>query len=327
MRNQTVSVLESTPAPDDVREQLRRILSSPDLILPDRGRRFLQFVVTETIEKREGYLKAFTIAQAVFGRGNSFDAQNDPCVRIAARQLRSALERYYLTAGAKDPLLITVPAGGYVAAFTLRGPGSESGIERKPEVGAPATSAGKEQVPVDAQKSEGRLLRWIMVGAALIVLAAVVMASLAEWDNPALKTAVTDGSRPRIVIDRFESVGQGNVANDISAGLTSELFVNLAKFKDVVVMSGNGATGATATDPTYTLQGSVRLEDNDMRSTARLVRQADGVVVWTGDYNVDIKGRSILDIETGIARSIATAIVAPLGAGDHKTPGSSGAGK
>ena len=114
MRNQTVSVRETTPAPDDVRQQLVRIFSSADFILPDRGRRFLQFVVTETLEERAGYLKAFTIAQAVFARDETFDAQNDPCVRIAARQLRSALERYYLTAGARDPVLITIPSGGHV---------------------------------------------------------------------------------------------------------------------------------------------------------------------------------------------------------------------
>jgi len=327
VRNQTVSVRETTPEPDDVREQLRRILSSPDFILPDRGRRFLQFVVTETLEKRAGYIKAFTIAQGVFGRDATFDAQNDPCVRIAARQLRSALERYYLTAGAKDPVLITIPAGGYVPTFTSQYPRSEGGIQANAETRASDTSAGKEQVPIEAQKSEGKLLRWIMIGAVLIVLAAVVMASLAEWENPALKTAVTDGSRPRIVIDRFQSVGQDNMSDGISAGLTSELVVNLSKFKDVVVIAGDGAAGANAADPTYVLQGSVRSEGDDMRSTARLVRQVDGVVVWTGDYNVDIKGRSILDIETGIARSIATAVVAPLGAGDPKARDSSGAAK
>ena len=59
-------------------EQLDRILSSRDFDLPQRARRFLQFTIEETLDGRGGYLKAFTIAQVVFGRDASFDAQSDP---------------------------------------------------------------------------------------------------------------------------------------------------------------------------------------------------------------------------------------------------------
>ncbi|MGY3611535.1 hypothetical protein ACWGRJ_47735, partial [Bradyrhizobium sp. Lot11] len=74
----------SIPSHEEVQQQLERILSSPEFRLPERARRFLEFVVTETLAGRRDYLKAFTIAQAVFGRDANFDAQQDPCVRIEA---------------------------------------------------------------------------------------------------------------------------------------------------------------------------------------------------------------------------------------------------
>ncbi|EJZ20240.1 hypothetical protein RCCGEPOP_16143, partial [Rhizobium sp. Pop5] len=110
----------SIPSHEEVQQQLERILSSPEFRLPERARRFLEFVVTETLAGRRDYLKAFTIAQAVFGRDANFDAQQDPCVRIEAGRLRRELEHYYLTAGGADRIVITVPRGGYAPVFDVR---------------------------------------------------------------------------------------------------------------------------------------------------------------------------------------------------------------
>jgi adenylate cyclase len=56
----------------------------------------------------------------VFGRGSDFDPATDPIVRMQAGRVRRSLERYYLTAGANDPLLISLPKGTYVPQFQLR---------------------------------------------------------------------------------------------------------------------------------------------------------------------------------------------------------------
>lgn len=81
MRIHTPSV-HAEPSPVEVLKQLDRILSSSDFVIPDRGRRFLEFIVHEKLEGRASHLKAFTIAQAVFERGVNFNPQNDPCVRM-----------------------------------------------------------------------------------------------------------------------------------------------------------------------------------------------------------------------------------------------------
>jgi TolB-like protein len=154
------------------------------------------------------------------------------------------------------------------------------------------------------------LIRWIMVGASMIVLAAVVLASLAERNNAETKSPLASGGRPVIKIEHFKDTGQGNISDNVLRRLTDEIVVDLSKFTELVLIAPDDAPQKV--DPTYVLQGSVRLQDGHMRPVARLVRKADGVVVWSADYDVSTEGRSTLDVVAAIGRSIARAIAAPL---------------
>ena len=100
-----------------IRAQVARILSSPAFEASDRLKECLSFVVKETLAGREDELKGYTIATTVFGRGVDFDSARDPIVRIEAKKLRNALERYYFLDGANDPIRIQIPKGGYVPVF------------------------------------------------------------------------------------------------------------------------------------------------------------------------------------------------------------------
>jgi adenylate cyclase len=104
----------------EIRNQLDRILASPEFHATDKMRDFLRFVVDEKLAGRSHRLKGFTIAVEVFGRGEDFDANRDPIVRIQAGRLRRAIERYYLVGGVHDPILIDIPKGRYVPRFAAR---------------------------------------------------------------------------------------------------------------------------------------------------------------------------------------------------------------
>jgi adenylate cyclase len=101
----------------DVLDQLDRILASSDFHATERQRDFLRFVVSETLAGRSHEVKGYTVATSVFGRDESFDPNLDPIVSIQANKLRRALERYYLTQGKADPILIEIPKGTYVPTF------------------------------------------------------------------------------------------------------------------------------------------------------------------------------------------------------------------
>jgi adenylate cyclase len=111
--------MKDTPASDPkaIKEQLQRILSSPEFKATARQKKFLQFVIVEFLEGRSSEIKAYTVATHVFGRGAKFDPRSDPIVSIEAKRIRRALERYYLVAGRQDRLRIDIPIGSYVPTF------------------------------------------------------------------------------------------------------------------------------------------------------------------------------------------------------------------
>lgn len=121
---------------DAVAEQLDRIVSSTDFTAGPRARKFLAHLVAEELEGRGELLKGTALAMDVFGRDASFDPNSDPIVRIEAVKLRKALEHYYLTSGAGDEIIISVPKGHYRPKFEYR-PLVQTGPQRAPRSGLP----------------------------------------------------------------------------------------------------------------------------------------------------------------------------------------------
>jgi TolB-like protein len=113
-----MSVEQDVCSAEMVRDELRRILSSGNFTTSDRNRRFLEYVIEETLAGRAARLKAYNIATTVFGRPDSFDPQMDPVVRMEAGRLRRALERFYLLdPNAVGTIRLAMPKGGYVPEF------------------------------------------------------------------------------------------------------------------------------------------------------------------------------------------------------------------
>src|SRR6516162_1325209 len=103
--------------PGRVRGQLDRILASATFVDAERGSRFLRFVVQAALEGRSGEVKETVIGVEVLGRSPSFDPKMDPIVRVEAGRLRARLSTYYQNEGKTDPILISLPKGGYLPQF------------------------------------------------------------------------------------------------------------------------------------------------------------------------------------------------------------------
>ena len=106
------------------REQLARILASRTFQQADRLKRFISFIVEETIAGRGSQLKEFLLGMEVFGKDSRFDPRTDPLVRVQARRLRVRLARYYTDEGQDDEVLIELPKGGYAPLIKRNQPGS-----------------------------------------------------------------------------------------------------------------------------------------------------------------------------------------------------------
>ena len=102
----------------DAREELNRVLKSEDFPATQRNRHFLSYVVENELAGRPEEITTFLLGTRVFNRGENFDPNKDPIVRIEAGKIRRDLETYYLKAGRCNPLRISLPKGGYRPAFT-----------------------------------------------------------------------------------------------------------------------------------------------------------------------------------------------------------------
>ena len=103
-------------SPEEIEEQLHRVLNSPDFDATNQQRSFLNFVVSETLAGNGHRIKGYTVATRVFGRDENFDQAIDPIVSIQANKLRRSLERYYLLVFGVRPLIALF----YKYAFTGR---------------------------------------------------------------------------------------------------------------------------------------------------------------------------------------------------------------
>lgn len=107
-----------------IRQQLDRILAGATFQQVDRLRRFLSFVVLESLAGRRDELKEYVVGIQVFGKEPAFDPRTDPVVRVQARRLRARLVRYYNDEGQADEILIELPKGGYAPVFSRQEPSS-----------------------------------------------------------------------------------------------------------------------------------------------------------------------------------------------------------
>lgn len=290
------------PDADACRAQLARILDSADFVATDRDRRFLAYVVEESLAGRAERIKAYSIATEVFRRDASFDPQSDPIVRVEAGHLRRALERYYLGAGREDPVEITIPKGGYVPVFAGR-------VAPSPVV--ETTPAPAVLPPAPARR---RLLSWgAALAVALLVVVAVVSAGRSGRGGPPGQPDI-----PRLLVQPFDDLARTDASAAIARGLTQEVVGQITKFKDIVVVAGRGggeANSAPVEGPTprYVLDGTVDVDADTFRLQTQLVRRSDDAVLWANSYTGDLAVSRLVEIEEDIARQVATALAQPYG--------------
>ena len=311
---------KSAPMPDEVRDQLARILTSSDFSVPERVRSFLRFVVEQTLCGHGDRLKGYTIATAVFDRGTSFDAQADPVVRTEAQRLRRALERYYLVAGKSDPIVIDMPKGSYIPTFTHRIAADSRWPAAEPKPTVAGGSVATEREPVRHPPWRAATL----VLATLIGLAAVLGSQ--QWRRAGQGETVAGQASPdspTLLVVPFATLGDDDEAAIYAAGITEEILTKLSRYKDLAVQGGELKSSSPATtDPQataregparYFVTGSLRLSGGDLRVASRLVEAATGMVLWAQTYEEDLSVKQLFTIQEDIAQQVVTTIAQPYG--------------
>ena len=333
--------LRLAPSDGDVHAQLEQILGSQAVRLSPRRRALLRYLVEETLAGRGDLLKGFSVATAVFGRDESFDPQADPVVRFEARRLRRDLASYYVDAGSRDPLRITIPKGGYVPHFEWQDRAPAPDAER-PEAGPPAAETAAPAGPVASDALPGRhaarrprragrrtLRRPVLVGAPLgrarrrgcirrLALAGAA-ASRGGCARPVGDRAAIRGlgfRRGRQLLRRGHDAGAHRPAGALS--------------RPPPVLDPGGLRSDPQDDPrelgrklgsAYVVQGSIRSEDAFVHVRAMLTDADDGEVLWNGTYDRPLSPDQILEVQQEISSEISATLGQPYGVLSGKEAG------
>jgi len=276
------------PSSDRVRAQLASVLASDLFSSALRPRRFLSYVVEQTLAGKQESIKESVLGCQVFDRPPGYDPRADGIVRVEATKLRARLGDYYAGPGKLDPVRIEIPKGTYVPRFTSQ-----------PE-GAP--------VEVPSTRRSRHLVIWATVLAGLLIAAL--------WLTPRLLKLGGDAKQdiPTIAVLPFLDLSPDAKSEYFSDGLTEQLTDILAQVDNLHVASRTSAfafKGKPADAKEIgaklrvgaILEGSVRRSGDQLRITAQLIRTSDGYHVWSKTFDRVLK--DVFAVQEEISAQIA----------------------
>jgi tetratricopeptide (TPR) repeat protein len=308
--------VEGCPNADEIRAALGHMAASEAFRGSPQLVAFLRYVVEATLRGEQDRIKGYTIAVEALGRGDDFNPQLDPIVRVEATRLRRALNRYYANGGRQDPVQIDLPPGSYVPSFRrYTMPPARPALPP-----APAR-------PRQALRWAGANWRSLVAGATLALFGAGVYGGVDLWldfNAPNAQTALflatpsraaiapRPPATPVIFVGTFYSDGKSAAGRPEVDALRSKLRDALARFDEVQIIAGMPpAIGGVASDPEsvsqYMLTASLPTDEAGATSV-RLTDIADGQVAYARTFARVPPGG-----EDAIVREVSTALAQPYG--------------
>jgi TolB-like protein len=251
-------------------QQLQRIFSNLLFQNSDILRRFLSFIVDETLLGQAHTLKEYTIGVQVLNKPVSFKPQENGIVRIHAGRLRRALNHYYAGAGALDPICISVPLGSYVPVF------SKNDDKMKELV-----LKGDENIPVDENDK---------VKTDESVVVAVI--PFLHLQNDQLENSLADG-----------------LGMQLSAGLMQfEKFSVVAYYtvRNLYEKITDIGTIAAAVAAQYIVTGNIQLQNGHFRIHIQMIHIETSRQVWGHMYVGKFTAQNIFLLQDKIEKCFIT---------------------
>lgn len=222
----------------------------------------------------------------------------DMGLNTAVRKLRMALED-----DADTPRYIeTIPRRGYRFVGQLSGDASRSGRT------APAIEAAR--VPGSSRQPQGRRAWWWTLACAVVL---ALLATVAILNQVRTDAAVAAGS---LAVLPFGPLTEAPDDAVLGLGVTGALITRLSTIAQLrVTPLGSVRRYQPHADPLLigrelrvdtVLEGHLQQQDNRLRVSARLLRVADGVSLWSGQFDEVIE--DLFVVQDAIAERVAAAI-------------------
>lgn len=306
----------------DIKASLERIIADPKFKASERNRRFLTFIVENTLNGQSDRIKGYSIAVDVFGRSETFDSAVDPIVRIEAGRLRTSLAQYYERNGAHEPIRIEIPKGAYRPNFLFDGPAGRpkppvapTATRRPPPVAVPeGVPHASDGLAVRARRLFNRLASrtrltvvGVLLGAGLLSLPTVT-----SWSAHA-----TRGSEPPVLlIAPVTALDDTRETGMHARTLAKALIVALGQFPGIVlaeqgtrdvIEAARAHADARRQGSVYVVRLSIRRDDR-LHTYWTLSNGRTGEAVWSEQASTALDPVSGVTVEDVVARRLAAMV-------------------
>jgi TolB-like protein len=284
------------PSPEQIQEQLARILStsafsrSPSLV------RFLKYLVERALAGEQESPKEYRLGLDVFDRSEDFDPKDDTIVRVQARNLRTRLDEYYNQASPSDTVRFVLPKGVYAIHFEA--------IEAPVATPVEIPVAPARRVPIHVP------VRAISMAAIAVAIAIGLFAFVTRHSGG------THNPSPTLLVVPFANLSSDPDSEYFAGGLTEELIGALANLPGLRVMARSASlrfkdkpidfADLRELGVSNVVEGSIRKTDKKVRISVRLIDLQNGSSLWSRDYDREIQ--DAITTEQEIANAVASTL-------------------
>lgn len=322
-KNQSENAGSADPEPENVREELSRVLASSFFKATPRRKKLLEYLVEELLAGRAHELKGYSIATLVFGRDDNFDPQTDPVVRLEARRLRHDLDGYYVSAGRDNPMRISIPKGQYTPVIERLNSSGNVSLTAQTTADGNSDPTGQENKP--RIKTTKIVLRTTLATAlvCLLALAIAPYAGLFQVQSSSGYNPAANGTT--LAVLPFEVEGDAATKAFFAKGMADEIMSAIDRFGVFRLYMPSGSDmGRSPSDPVetgrrlkldYVVSGITSIDSTTetLRVNARLVGVQSQRILWIGSYDRAYSVDSMRAVQREIASAVASTVGQPYG--------------
>jgi TolB-like protein len=234
---------------------VQHVLASDAFARAQRMRELLHFLVEQKLSGSQRDTQEYAVGIEVFKRDPAtYNTCTDPIVRVQVGRLRERLRAYYAGAGANDTLRFVIPVGSYMPEIVIR----------------PATQAALPMLPGPSRRLDD------------ITLAAPEL-DTQNYGAPS-RVRINGIARHYLLAHRALIYCGGDAdGTAFVRGLDEELVHQLYCAFGATIVPRADCERLTAVS--HRLEGSVRIDGNQVRLSLRLVDNKAGSIVWSQQFD------------------------------------------
>jgi TolB-like protein len=254
-------------------QQVQKIFLDPFFINSDILRKFLTFIIDQTLAGHADWLKEYTIGINVLNKSADFKPQDNGIVRIHAGRLRRALHNYYKNMGAYDPIRVTIPKGRYVPLFT-----ENVNTETNNELNVDANILVDASSAIATRKPE-----------------VIAVLPFQHFHNDSLENSLIDG----LGLQLTNALMQFEKYSVIAHYTVRDLWKKTTDLSDL----------ASFADIKYILSGCIQTIENKVRLHIQMINLHNGMQVWSCMYEGEFASDNIFKLQDQMVQFIISELI------------------